>query len=137
MNYSIEARSIAGNDASLLIKKAEIKFGTTDETAANLPNPAELFLGAFSSCILKNIERFSVLLKFEYRSAEIKVTAVRLDHPPRLDKIEYQVKVYSNDQRLNLDLLKKNVEKFGTIYNTVKSSCEISGKMIRVEEHEL
>lgn len=132
MNYSIEGLSIAGNDASLIIKKSEINFGTTDVTAEDLPNPAELFLGAFASCILKNVERFSGLLKFEYEKAEIEVTAMRLEHPPRLDNIQYKVKIYSKDQRLNVDLLKKNVEKFGTIYNTVKSSCQVSGEMVRI-----
>lgn len=132
MNYSIEGLSIAGNDASLIIKKSEINFGTTDVTAEDLPNPAELFLGAFASCILKNVERFSGLLKFEYEKAEIEVTAMRLEHPPRLDNIQYKVKIYSKDQRLNVDLLKKNVEKFGTIYNTVKSSCQVSGEMVQI-----
>jgi len=28
---------------------------------------------------------------------------------------------------LNVELLKKNIEKFGTIYNTIKLSCSISG----------
>lgn len=132
MNYSIKATSFAGSDATLKIKSSEINFGTTDATSKLLPNPAELFLGAFASCILKNIERFSGILKFEYEKASIQVSAVRLEHPPRLDNIRYEVKIYSKDQNLKIALLKRNIEKFGTIYNTVKSSCEVTGEIVKI-----
>ncbi len=132
MNYSIKATSIAGNDASLTIKKSNINFGTSEKTAESLPNPTELFLGAFASCLLKNVERFSDLLKFEYKKAMIHVEAVRLEQPPRLDNIRYELEIFSADQNLNTKLLKRNIEKFGTIYNTVGMSCEISGEIIRL-----
>lgn len=135
MNYSIKATSIAGSDASIKIKQTEIIFGTIEATAESLPNPTELFLGAFASCILKNVERFSVLLKFKYDFANIQISAVRLEHPPRLDNIRYELEIMSKDESLNMDLLKTNIEKFGTIYNTVKLSCEISGKMVKVKNY--
>ena len=127
MNYQIKASSISDQDAVLHIKQSDIDFGTTPETAEILPNPAEMFLGAFAACMLKNVERFSEMLKFTYTKAELEVNAVRLDTPPRLDSINYTLKIHSSDKNLNTDLLKKNIEKFGTIYNTVKLSCAISG----------
>lgn len=133
MNYSIKANSIADSDASLIIKNATISFGTTKATAESLPNPAELFLGAFASCLLKNVERFSGLLKFEYDKASVHVTAVRMEHPPRLDDVRYELEIVSDDENLNLELLKRNIEKFGTIYNSVGKSCTISGEIIKVE----
>lgn len=133
MNYSIKASSIAGSSGNIKIKKSKIIFGTTEITAELLPNPTELFLGAFASCILKNVERFSGLLKFEYEKANIQVSAVRLEQPPRLDNFQYELKIFSNDQKLNIELLKKNIEKFGTIFNTVKISCEVSGEILKVE----
>jgi uncharacterized OsmC-like protein len=117
MNYSIKANSVSKHDANLSIKQSEISFGTTPETAETLPNPAELFLGSFSACILKNVERFSV--------AEITVSATRLEKPPRMDDINYELKIYSKDNTLNIELLKKNIEKHGTIFNTVQTSCTI------------
>ena len=127
MNYQIKASSISNQDAIVQIKQSNIDFGTTSKTAETLPNPAELFLGAFSACILKNVERFSGLMKFTYLKATVEVSATRLDKPPRMDNIFYNLTIYSNDKKLNSDLLKKNIEKFGTIYNTVKRSCTISG----------
>ncbi|WP_446051367.1 OsmC family protein [Zobellia laminariae] len=134
MEYSIASRSSSKASALIDIKQSEISFGITPETADSLPNPAELFLGSFSSCILKNVERFSILMNFEYTNAEILVKATRLEKPPRMDNINYVLKVYSQDESLNIDLLKKNIEKFGTIYNTVKQSCTIHGEVQKISE---
>ncbi|UXP31495.1 OsmC family protein [Reichenbachiella agarivorans] len=127
MNYQIKASSIADQDAQIYIKESNIDFGTTSKTAETLPNPAELFLGSFSACMLKNVERFSSMMNFTYTKATLDVSATRLENPPRMDYILYHLTIYSSDTKLNTDLLKKNIEKFGTIYNTVKSSCTISG----------
>ncbi|WP_458626136.1 OsmC family protein [Winogradskyella sp. PC D3.3] len=133
MNYQIQASSTSNDDAIVHIKESYIDFGTTSKTTKTLPNPAELFLSSFAACILKNVERFSGMMKFSYNKATITVHATRLEHPPRMDNIEYSLTIYSNDKTLNTDLLKKNIEKFGTIYNTVKLSSTISGTIITKE----
>jgi uncharacterized OsmC-like protein len=124
MDYQIKASSVSTQDAIIHIKQSDIAFGTTSET---LPNPAELFLGAFSACMLKNVERFSHMMKFTYAKAMVQVNATRLENPPRMESLVYHLTIVSNDRKLNTDLLKRNIEKFGTIYNTVKLSCAISG----------
>ena len=133
MNYHIKASSTSNQDAIIHIKQSDIDFGTTSKTSETLPNPAELFLGAFSACMLKNVERFSGMMKFTYTKATLEVNAIRLENPPRMDNIIYNLTIYSNDKKLNIDLLKKNIEKFGTIYNTVKLSCTISGAINTIE----
>ncbi len=127
MNYHIKASSISNKSAAIQIKESKIDFGITSNTAETLPNPAELFLGAFASCILKNVERFSEMIPFSYVKADIEVDAIRLDKPPKMEHIKYNLTIYSNEEKLNVKLLQKNIEKFGTIFNTVKQSCEISG----------
>jgi hypothetical protein len=111
MKYFSNASSTAKSNASVQIKESSIAFGITPETAATLPNPAELF---------------------DYSKVELVVNATRLEEPPRMDEITYELKIYSNDDRLNIDLLKKNIEKFGTISNTVKSSCIVVGEITKV-----
>ena len=133
MNYQIKAASISNQDAEIQIKKSNIAFGTTAKSNETLPNPAELFLGSFASCVLKNVERFSVMMKFTYTKATIEVNAVRLENPPRMENIDYNLTVYSSDTNLNTALLKKNIEKHGTIYNTVKLCCNITGIVSLVE----
>ena len=133
MNYQIKASSISNKDAVIHIKESNMNFGTTSKTAEVLPNPAELFLGSFAACMLKNVERFSIMMKFTYSKTTLEVNAMRLENPPRMDNIFYDLKIYSNDKKLNIDLLKKNIEKFGTIYNTIKLSCAISGTINQFE----
>ena len=129
MTYSCTARATSKNNASLSIKQSEIRFGTTADTADILPNPAELFLGSLAACILKNVERFSELMNFEYRTAQLHITANRLEKPPRMDDIRYNLKIHTPETHLNTALLQNNIEKFGTIYNTVKVSATISGEL--------
>lgn len=130
MKYQINATSISNKDAKLEIKQNEIAFGTTSQTTKILPNPAELFLGAFASCMLKNVERFSAMMQFNYNNATVTVSATRTEKPIKMDKIDYLLNVYSSDEKINTLLLKKNIEKFGTIYNTVKLSCSINGIIV-------
>jgi len=133
MNYVINASSVSNQDATVSIKEATINFGTTVKTAEKLPNPAELFLSSFAACMLKNVERFSTILKFNYTKATVNVTATRLEKPPRIDNLNYNLTIYSNDKKMNTQLLKKNIEKFGTIYNTVQQSCTITGTIKTIE----
>ena len=131
MDYSIRSESIAGNKGNISIKQSKIDFGTTQKTGETLPNSAELFLGTFASCIFKNVERFSEMMKFSYLKTSLAVKATRLESPPRMEHLSYKLIVYSQDKKWNIDLLKKNIEKFGTIYNTVKQPCSISGKITK------
>jgi uncharacterized OsmC-like protein len=130
MNYSIKAVSESANDAIIHVKQSQIDFGTTEKTSETLPNPAELFLGSFAACILKNVERFSGMMRFGYEKAELTVRAERLENPPRMGHLKYELTIYTPNENLNSALLRKNIEKFGTIYNTVKQICEISGNIV-------
>lgn len=129
MQYQIKASSTSNNDGAVHVKESKVDFGTTPATAETLPNPAELLLGSFAACILKNVERFSKMIKFSYTKATLQVNATRLEHPPRMDNIVYDLCIYTNDDKLNSTLLKKNIEKFGTIFNTLTLSCSISGEI--------
>ncbi len=136
MEYQIKASSVSTKDAILQIKQNEIAFGTTSNSAEILPNPAELFLGAFAACMLKNVERFSAMMNFTYAKAVVNLSAIRTEKPVKMDNINYKLIIYSADENINTVLLKKNIEKFGTIYNTVKLSCTINGEIIQVKNDE-
>ena len=129
MKYSIKASSLSKDKASAIIKETVVNFGITPESADTLANPAELFLSSIAACILKNVERFSEIMNYTYISADIVITATRMEKPPRMDEIEYDLTITSNQAGLNIDLLKKNIEKYGTIFNTVKLSGEIKGNV--------
>jgi uncharacterized OsmC-like protein len=128
MNYSISGNLVAHQKATFTSKQTTISFGIRNDQD-QLPNPAELLLGAFASCCLKNIERFSNTSKFNYESAQIEVIGERQERPTKIIAIKYIIHIKSEDTNLNLALLHKNIQKFGTIYNTLKETCEVSGEI--------
>lgn len=134
MNYNVSASSIAHDSASFTIKETKTQFGITPKDAETLPNPAELFLGSLSACMLKNVERFSQMMHFNYTKATITIEASRREKPPQLENINYQLTITSNDDKLNIPLLKKNLERFGTIYNTIKLATSITGDITQEQD---
>jgi uncharacterized OsmC-like protein len=130
LEYQINAIAKAGGMAlSRAEKEIAIPFDAAAESGTLLPNPAELFLTSFAACILKNVERYSQKLKIPYTKAEITVNGIRSDVPPAMVSVEYELRIFSNAEARKVDLLYRNVKKFGTIFNTVSKSCEVNGKM--------
>jgi uncharacterized OsmC-like protein len=132
MEYSVSASSTAHHEAQIKAKEQVIEFGITKDHDT-VAGPAELLVSAFAACCLKNVERFSSILKFEYESANIQVKGERQDRPPKIVKLTYELEIKSEDANLKLDLLHRNIQKFGTIYNTLKGTCAIVGKIKRID----
>ncbi len=130
LEYKISASSEKGGTARAEAKKSKISFDAAAESGDQYPNPAELYLSSFAACILKNVERYSHILRIPYERAYIKVKGWRSDVPPAMVKVEYILTIVSNEEDHKVDLIHRNVQKFGTIYNTVAKSCEVSGTMI-------
>lgn len=129
MEYLISGSINPDREATFSVKKSSVSFGVLSDQA-NLPNPAELLLGAFAACCLKNVQRFSELLGFEYTKASIEVTGDRQEKPTKIIAIRYVILINSGDEKLNPKLLHRNLQKFGTIYNTLKEVCEVSGEVV-------
>jgi uncharacterized OsmC-like protein len=126
MKYSVKGNIDNLKKASFQVKENNISFGVKKEEE-QLPNPVELLLGSFCACCLKNVERFSQILNFEYEYASIEVIGNRQENPTKLKAIDYVI--YIKSEHVNLELLHKNIQKFGTIYNTLKEMCKISGEL--------
>lgn len=131
MNYSLSARSSQDEEGSIMNRSNKLQFGVTG--ASDLSSPAELLIAAFAACCLKNVERFASFMKYTYNRAEIKVTATRQSKPPMIHKIVFNLNVYSDDTQINEGLLLRNLQKYGTIYNTLNVVCEIEGKLTVIE----
>jgi uncharacterized OsmC-like protein len=87
---------------------------------------------AFAACVLKNVERMSRLQPFRYETAEIEVTAVREEQPPRIARIHYRLTITTSEPQRRVDLLHYNIARQGTIYNTLASACEVTGEIIAI-----
>ncbi len=112
-------------------KSAELSLDTDLSGRPDAFNPAELLLAALSACMLKSIERVTPMLKFQLLGVEVRVHGVRQDVPPRLESIDYEILVDSDESERRLTLLHDNVRKFGTVFNTVAPGTRLSGVLRR------
>lgn len=97
------------------------------ETLSTHPGPAELLAGAFAACLLKNVARSSAMLPFAYASADVTVTLHRQDAPPRFTALEYTLHLVTPEPAHRVELLHRNLQKFGTVYNTLAAVCDVTG----------
>lgn len=132
MTYKVESTFIEKGVSEFNLGNESIKVDVSKDRDENLPGPAELLLTALSSCILKNIERFSEMLKFEYENVHIKVEADRRDSPPKFIEIRYSVYIKTSEDDHRIELLHKNIKKFGTVYNSLSEETNIIGEIIKV-----
>lgn len=131
MKYQVFSEQISSGISTSRTKRAQIYFDSSPGQSDHLFNPAELFLGSFSACMLKNVERFSEMLTISYKKATLVVKGIREDKPPRITEVYYEPTIETEETKERIDLLHRNLEKFGTIFNTVAGSCKVDGKIIK------
>jgi hypothetical protein len=56
--------------------------------------------------------------------------AEREDTPPRFARLHYALRVVTDEDQARVALLHQNLRKFGTVYNTLASACEVTGEII-------
>lgn len=129
-SYEIEADT-DGNGISRVTCKSASPL-SVDTSAGQSPErfgPAELLAAAFAACMLKNVERFSHTLSFRYRGARMQVTAEREGRPPRIVRLRYVLRLSTDEPAVRIDLLRRNLLRFGTVSMTLARSCEITGEI--------
>ena len=72
------------------------------------------------------------MLPFEQHGASITVTAERQQDPPRFTSIHYDLRLVTDEPPGRVSLLQRNLAKYGTVYNTLASSCEVTGTVVAV-----
>lgn len=133
LEYQIEARRIDAHGSEVRCKDARLLIDTDPAGRRDALNPAELLLAAVAACMLKNIERVAPILHFEFRQVRIQVHGIRHDSPPRMQRIDYRIEIDSDESDQRLALLHKNVQKYGTIYNTVSAGTFLQGVLVRMD----
>lgn len=134
LEYDITAEVIPPGIAKAKANQSEIVFDATSGRDDMLPNPAELLLTSLASCMLKNVQRYSEILKIPYRKARITIHGIRNDSPPFMKSINYKLEVDTDADERKIKNWLNNILKFGTITNTLSRACEIDGEMIKMEE---
>jgi uncharacterized OsmC-like protein len=111
-----------------------VKADTSSFPDGTRPGPAELLCAALAACLLKNVERYSELLVFEYQMAAIEVRAERQENPPIMTRMHYALEIVTNEPEHRVQLMHRNIRKFGTITNTLAAAVELSGE-VRARAH--
>lgn len=128
-SYEVSATSRPGGEAELDIFGQPIRFDAGAARDLRHPGPAELLCGALAACLLKNVERFSTMLPFEYTGARVRVEAERQDSPPRFTRFTYQLEIDTDEPPRRVELLHKNVRQFGTVSGTLAEAAEVDGAL--------
>ena len=133
LSYSVRARTTKPGTAEVDVASETISFDAAwASEPSGLPGPAELLAASFSACLLKNLERASQLLDFHYDCAEVEVTARRQDNPPKFVEITYDMQVTTDEPQHRVDLVHRNLAKYGTVYNTLAAVCETHGNVVAI-----
>lgn len=131
--YNITAIVVPPVTAKADANQSEIRFDATSGRDEVLPNPAELLLTSLAACMLKNLQRYSEILKIPYRSARIAVHGIRNDNPPIMKEINYRLEIDTDADERKIANWYKNILKFGTITNTLNKACKLEGQIIKTK----
>ena len=131
LDYRVEARRVDAHGAMAAAKDARIVLDTELAGRPDAFNPAELLLASVAACMLKGIERVTPMIQFALRGVEVKLHGVRQDSPPKMVSIDYELIVDTDETDQRLELLHKNVRKYGTISNTVAQAVRLQGLIRR------
>jgi uncharacterized OsmC-like protein len=131
MTFTVNTRRVDAHGSLAKCKEASITLDTDVDGRADAFNPAELLLAALTACMIKGIERVTPVLKFQLRGIEVRVHGVRQDVPPRMESIDYEIIVDTDEIDRRLELLHDNVKRYGTVFNTVAPGTAMSGTIRR------
>jgi len=131
LTYDVTLDRLDAHGAQARCKDACIAIDAALDGRLDAFNPAELLLAAVGACMLKSIERVAPILKFQYRGVHIVVHGERQDAPPKMARITYRIVVDTDEDDHRLALLHRNVQQFGTVYNTVAGGTSLEGRIER------
>lgn len=131
LEYRVTARRIDSHGSEAEAKAARLVLDTDMAGRDDAFNPAEMLLASLAACLLKGAERVTPMLKFDLRGIEVSLHGVRQDSPPKMVRIDYEIVVDTDENDQRLDLMHRNLRKYGTIYNTLAEATELVGTIRR------
>lgn len=131
LQYTVSASRVDAHGSVARCKDATLMLDTDLAGRRDAFNPAELLLAALSACLLKGIERIAPMLRFEFRRVTVNITGERQDTPPKFARISYVISIDTSESEQRLALLHANLQKFGTVFNTVAPGTVLAGTIQR------
>lgn len=131
LEYHVTARRIDSHGSEASAKAATIMLDTAMAGREDAFNPAEMLLASLAACMLKGAERVAPMLEFDLRGVEVSLHGQRQDSPPKMIRIAYEIVVETDESDQRLDLMHRNLRKYGTISNTLAEATELVGTIRR------
>ena len=131
MQYAITAHRLDSTGSVAASHGAEVRLATDMEGRKDALNPVELLLSALAACMIKGAERVVPTLKFQLDGMEVALEADRQDAPPKLTAIRYRITVATPESDARIELLHRNILKYGTISNTLGAAVPMTGTIRR------
>lgn len=131
MTFKLEAARSDSTGSVVTAKNTELVIDTSLAGRIDALNPLELLLASLAACILKGIERVAPTLDFSFSTAEVSLVAHRPEQEARIEDVSYVIRVATDETDGRLELLHKNLQKFGTIYNTLSAGTKLTGTISR------
>lgn len=131
LTYTVTAHQVDAHGSTAACNHASLTLDTDLSGRVDAFNPAELLLASLAACMLKGIERVAPMLKLDVRGVEVRLHGVRQDVPPRMERIDYEITVDTDEPDRRLELLHDNVRKYGTVFNMVSPGTQLNGVLQR------
>lgn len=131
LEYRVAARRLDQHGSEVTAKEARLVVDTDLAGRQDAFNPAEMLLASLAACILKGVERVAPMLKFEFSGIEVALHGLRQDAPPKMLRIDYEVVVETDESDQRLGLLLRNIQKYGTVHNTLAGAVTLQGSIRR------
>lgn len=131
LEYTVAAKRLDATGSEAMAGDAQITLDTGMAGRPDALNPAELLLASLAACMIKGAERVAPMIKFDLRGLEVSLHGQRQDSPPKMVAITYELIVDTSETDGRLELLHKNIRKYGTISNTLDGALDLSGTIRR------
>lgn len=131
LEYTLSATRRDSSGSVAAIRDATVELDTSLAGRPDALNPVELLLAALAACMIKGVERSAPMLRFAFRSVNVRLHAIRQDTPPMLLTIDYELTLDTDEPDRRLELLHTNVRKYGTISNTLAAAVALTGTVGR------
>lgn len=131
MRYEVFARTQENGTSRADCKASDpLIFDTSAGEDVQHFGPAELLATSLAACLLKNLARLAPKLRVPYTSATARVSASREANLPRISRLEYELRIRTDEPAERVGHLANLLTRYSTVYNTLARACEIEGRVI-------
>lgn len=131
LTFNLSAAHENAGNTEVTSKDATLMIDTSLVGSRTELNPVELLLAAQAACFIKGIERVAPALNFAFSKVNVFLEAQRPDAEARISDLSYRIEIETEEPDSRLELLHKNLKRQGTIYNTISSTTNMHGEIIR------